>query len=171
MARLGADARAAGTLRLSHGARNNRAIEGTRIISLARASNFANWTEPTGFQEIPDLVRDRETRLLREHCGLRPKHATHRSGGAVQPDSGQLSPRHLNIANAYWSSLRVRRSNRSPSRVTPHSPSLQGESDCRGMLAGRISNICKWFANADSEMRPLLAGALRFHALGSMTRN
>src|ERR1700730_2413781 len=137
MARLGAAARAAGTLRLSHDARNNRAIEGTRIINLARASNFANWTEPTGFQEIPDLVRDRETRLLREHYGLRPKHASHRSGEAVQRDSGQLSPKHPNIANAYWSSQRLRRSNPSPSRATPHSPSLQGESDWRGMLAGR----------------------------------
>ena len=88
MARLGAAAGAAGTLRLSHVARNNGAIEGTRIIDLARASNFANWTEPTGFQEIPDSVRDRETRLLREHYGLRPKHANHRPGGAVQPDSG-----------------------------------------------------------------------------------
>src|SRR4029078_616609 len=61
MARLGAAARAAGTLRLSHVARNNGAIEGTRIIDLARASNFANWTEPAGVQESPDLVRDRET--------------------------------------------------------------------------------------------------------------
>jgi len=108
MARLGAAARAAGTLRLSHVARNNRAIAGTRIINLARASNFANWTEPTGSQEIPDLVRDRETRLLREHCGLRPKHANHRHADAVTDHDDMWQPRdQLSLWNVAISICRV----------------------------------------------------------------
>src|SRR5437762_7946577 len=110
-------------------------------------------------------------RLLQEYCALLPKHASHRPGEAVQRDSGQPLPRHPNIVIAHWSCHRVRHSNPQPSCAASHSPSLRAESHWRGMLDGKISSICKWFADAGSEICHTLAYALRFLARENMLQN